>query len=92
MTVHRVLVERDEDVNLVSHIADRRLAGADGQERMPTADDGLVGIVSVEMKSAPREDAGQNVARRGDALTVLTSNGNCEIGITHNNSPGAPAA
>src|SRR5258708_16659141 len=83
MTVYCVLIERDQHVDLVAQIADRLIAGADGQECMPTSDDRLIGVVSVEMKPAPRKDAGQDVSRGGDALTVLAADGDCEIYSVH---------
>ena len=79
VTIHRVLVERDEDVDLVPHVAHGRVARADGQERVPAADDRLVGVVGVEVEPAPRKDAGENVAGGGDALAVLAPNPDCEI-------------
>jgi hypothetical protein len=56
-----------------------RVARANGQEGMSAPDDRLVGVVSVEMKPAPREDAGKNIPRGGDALAVLAANADCEI-------------
>src|SRR5882762_1647324 len=79
MAVHRVLIERDKDVDLVAHVAHRRIAGADGQKGVSAANDRLVGVVGIEMKSAPREDAGEDIPRGGDALAVLAANADCEI-------------
>ena len=83
MAIHRVLIERDEDVDLVAHVADRAVARANGQESVPAADDRLVGVVGVEMESAPRKDARENVAGGGDALAVLAANADCEINFVH---------
>ena len=55
------------------------VAGADGQESVAAADDGLVGVVGVEMEAAPRENAGENVSGGGDALAVLAADADCEI-------------
>ncbi len=79
VAIHRVLIERDEDVDLVAHVAHGRVARANGQERVPAANDRLVGVVGIEMEPAPREDAGENVPGGGDALTVLAANADCEI-------------
>src|SRR5438132_14315390 len=79
MAIHRVLIERDEHVDLVAHVAHGRIARANGQECMPTTDDRLIGVVSIEMEPAPREDAGENVPGGGDALAVLATNADCEI-------------
>ncbi len=79
MAVHRVLIERDEHVDLVTHVAHRRIARTNGQECMSATDDRLIGVVSIEMESAAREDAGENIPRGGDALAVLAANADCEI-------------
>src|SRR5438128_5567081 len=79
MAIHRVLIKRDEHVDLVTHVAHGRIARANGQEGMPATDDRLIGVVSIEMEPAPREDAGENVPGGGDALAVLTANADCEI-------------
>ncbi len=79
VAIHRVLIERNEDVDLVTHVAHGRIARANGQERVPAADDRLVGVVSIEMEPAPREDAGENVPGGGDALAVLAANADRKI-------------
>src|SRR4029079_13509514 len=79
MAIHRVLIERNEDVDLVPHVGHRRVTRPDGQEGMPSTNDRLVGVVSVEVESAPREDASENVAGGGDALAVFTAYADREI-------------
>src|SRR2546423_13357416 len=79
MAIHRVLVERDEDVDLIAHVPHRRIARPNGQESVAAADDGLVGVVGVEMEPAPREDPRENIPGRGDALAVLAANADREI-------------
>jgi len=74
-----VLVEAEEKVQLVAVVQDFLFAHSDGEEDMPATDDGLVGIVGVEVEAATYEDAGQNVARGGDALTGLAANCHGEI-------------
>ena len=81
--IHRVLIERNEHVDLVTHVADRPVAGANGQEGVAAADDRLVGVVGVEMQPAPRKDARENVAGGGDSLAVLTADADCEIDLVH---------
>src|SRR5213078_1333518 len=70
--IHRVLIKRDEHVDLVAHVEDRPVAGANGQESVAAANDRLVSIVSVEMQPAPRKDKRENVASGGYPLAVLT--------------------
>ena len=72
---------------LVAHAAHRAVAGADGQEGVAAADDGLVGVVGVEVEAAAREDARQNVPGAGDALAVFTADADCKINCSHNPIP-----
>ena len=46
---------------------------------MSAPDNRLIGVVGVEMKPAARENAGENIAGRGDALAVLAADADCEI-------------
>src|SRR6266496_6639388 len=81
--IHRVLIERNEDVDLVTHVADGPVTGADCQESVAPADDRLVSVVGVEMQPTPSKDKGENVPRGSDPLAVLTANGDCEINFVH---------
>src|SRR5581483_3476368 len=87
MAVHRVLVQRNEDVDLVAHVAHRPVARANGQKRVPAANDRLVGVVRVEIKATPRENARQNVAWCGYTLPGLPSNSDCKIHCSHISTP-----
>src|SRR6185436_9746082 len=57
--------------------------GANGQEGVSAANDGLISVVSVEVQPAPCEDARENVARGGDALSILAANSDREIYRRH---------
>src|SRR5439155_1396883 len=81
--IHCVLIERNEDVDLVTHVADRPVTGADCQESVASADDRLVSVVGVEMQPAPRKDKRENVPSGSDPLAVLTANADCEINFVH---------
>src|SRR5262249_13831743 len=81
--IHRVLVERNEHVDLVTHVADRPVAGANCEESMAAAYDRLVSVVGVEMQPTPRKDKRQNVPGGGDPLAVLTPNTDCDINRRH---------
>src|SRR5207249_717982 len=85
--IHRVLIERNEGVDLVTHVADRPVTGADCQESVASADDRLVRVVSVEMQPAPRKDKRENVPSGSDPLAVLTANADCEINFVHYAEP-----
>src|SRR6266850_6096350 len=79
VAIHRVLIERDEDIDLVTHVTHGRIARANGQKRMSATDDRLIGVVGIEMEPTARKDAGENVPGGGDALAVLAANANREI-------------
>jgi hypothetical protein len=50
------------------------------------ADDGLVGVVGVEMEAAATEDLGEDVSGSGDALTSGASDTDTE-GLSHGSLP-----
>ena len=50
------------------------VAGAQRQEYMPAADNGLVRIVGVQMEPAANEDTRQNITGSGDALAGGATN------------------
>ena len=79
VAIHGVLIERDKDVNLVPHVAHRRIARPNGQERVSASDDRLIGIIGVEVEPAPRKNARENIPGGSDALTVLAADADCEI-------------
>src|SRR5499427_10301499 len=81
--IHCVLIERNKDIDLVTHIADRPVTRANCQESMAAADDRLVSVVGVEMQSTPRKDQRENVPSGSDPLAVLTANADCEINFVH---------
>ena len=74
-----VLVEAEEKVQLVSVGQQFFFPDTDGEEDVAAADDGLIGVVGVEVKAAAYEDPGQNVAGGGDALTGLAADSHGEI-------------
>src|SRR6185503_98901 len=83
MAVHGVLVEWNEDVELVTHVADGTLARADGQERVATANQGLISIVGVQVQTPPRKDARENISGSCDALSGFTADADCKINCSH---------
>jgi putative drug exporter of the RND superfamily len=52
MAIHGVLVERDEQVNAVTHIGDFFGTGPNGEKSVAAADNGLICVVGVEMEAA----------------------------------------
>ena len=77
--VGSVLVKAEEKIQLVAVVEHFLFANADGEEDVAASDNGLVGVIGVEMKAPAHENAGQNVARGGDSLTGFTTDGHGEI-------------
>jgi len=59
VSVHRVLIEADYQVDDIAMGADLAVTATDGEEGVATADDGLVGVVGVHV------DAGEQTGERG---------------------------
>ncbi len=87
MAIHGVLIERYHDIDLVAETEHGFIAGPQREKNMPAADDGLVGIVGVQMQPAAHENARQNIARRGDTLACGTADRDREINFCHDESP-----
>src|SRR6266513_5115476 len=83
VSIHRVLIERNEHIDLITHAADRSIARANCQKSVAATDNRLVSVVGVEMQSAPRKDKRENVPSGSDPLAVLTANADCEINFVH---------
>ncbi len=81
MTSHGVLVEAEKQIELVAVVAHILVADAHGKQNVAASNDRLIGVVSIEMKAPPHEDARKNVARRGDALPRGASDGESKIKI-----------
>ena len=81
--IHRVLIERNKYIDLVTHGTHGPIARANCQKGVTATDNRLVSVVGVEMQSAPRKDKRQNVPSGSDPLAVLTANADCEINFVH---------
>ena len=79
MAVHGVLVQTEQEVQLVAVGEHLLVADAKGEEDVPTADDGLVGVVGAEVQPTTDDYASENVAGCGNTLASLTANAHCEI-------------
>src|ERR1700677_4990938 len=90
MPIHGVLVERDQQVDPVAHVGDFVGAGADSEKRVAAANDGLVGVVDVQMESATAEDFRENITWGGNALSGGAPYSYSE-GLPHRFSPGCGA-
>jgi hypothetical protein len=51
VSVHRVLIEADYQIYVITVGANLTVTATDGEERMPTTDDRLVGVVCVHVNS-----------------------------------------
>ena len=69
MAIHGVLVQRDQQIEAVTHVSDFFWAGANGQKSVATSNDRLIGIVGIQMQAAAAEHLCEDVARGGNTLT-----------------------
>ena len=81
MTAHRVLVESQQQVQLVAVVAEFLIAHADREENVSAANDGLIGVVGVQVETAPDKHPGEDVAWRGDSLSGCSANRQCKIEV-----------
>jgi len=79
VTVHGVLVEAHQQVDLVAVAGRLDVADAHRQQDVTTADDRLVGVVGVDVQPTAHEHARQDIARRSDALAGGAANGERKI-------------
>jgi hypothetical protein len=87
VAIHGVLVERNEQIDPVTHVGDFFRTRSNRQKSMPAANDGLIGIVGVQVQAAPAEDLCENVTRRGHTLSGRASDTNSE-GLLHDTLSG----
>ena len=79
VAIHGVLIERNQQVDSVAEAGDALRTGADRQECMSAANDGLIGVVGIQVQAAPAEDPGENVAWRGDSLSCGASDTDAKV-------------
>ena len=82
MAVHRVLVQAQQQVHGVPVAVQLLVGDTHHQEDVPASDDGLVGVVGVEMKAAADEYPSQDVAGSGDALSGLPADAHREVVVS----------
>ena len=71
MTVHGVLVQTEQKVQLVAVADDELVANTERQENVTAANYRLVGVVGAEVETTAHDDTGQDVSRGGNALPGL---------------------
>ena len=64
MAIHRVLIQRNQEIDTVAHVRHLFRAGTNGEKGMPTANDGLVGIVGIQVQPTAAEYFRENIAWR----------------------------
>src|SRR4030095_4208478 len=87
MAIHRVLIEGNQNVELVTESENRGIAGAKREENMAAANDRLVGVVGVQVQPPAHEYPRQDVAGRGDSLARRAADCDREIDFCHYEPP-----
>ena len=82
MAIHRVLVQGDQQIDAIAHVGDLVRTGANGKEGMAAANDGLIGVVDVQVQSTAAENLREDVAGGSNALTSGAANTDSE-GLPH---------
>jgi hypothetical protein len=62
VAVHSVLVQRDQQIQAVAHVGDVLRTGANREKSVPTVDDRLISVVSIQVQAAATEDFCEDVA------------------------------
>ena len=87
MSVHRVLIEADYQVDDIAMGADLAVTATDGEEGVAAADDGLVGVVGVHVDAPASKQAGEDVPRSRDSLSSRAADADYVIERTHITHP-----
>jgi hypothetical protein len=74
MPVHGGLIQAEQEVPLIAVVEHLLVADTHSQEDMPAPDNGLVGVIRIEVQAAADKDAGENIARGCDPLARSTPN------------------
>ena len=76
VAIHGILVQRDQQIDAVTHVGDFFRAGANSQKSVAAANNRLICVVSIQMQSPAAENLGEDVTRRGDTLAGGASDPN----------------
>ena len=87
MSVHRVLIEADYQVDDIAMGADLAVTATDSEEGVAAADDGLVGVVGVHVDAPTSKQASEDVPRSRDALSSSAADADYVIERTHITHP-----
>ena len=83
MSVHRVLIEADYQVDDIAMGANLAVAATDGEEGVAAADDGLVGVVGVHVDAPTSKQASEDVPRSRNTLSSSAADADYVIERTH---------
>src|SRR5260370_7048710 len=86
VAVHAVLIERDQQVDPVTHVGDLFESGPNRQKSVAAANNRLVGVIGIQMQATAAEDFCENVARCGHPLSGPTSHTD-SAGLLHPSLP-----
>src|SRR6266545_760876 len=87
MAIHRVLIEGNQNVELVTESENRFIARAKREENVAAANDRLVRIIGVQVQPSAHEDPRQDIPWRRDSLTRCAADCNREIDFCHYQPP-----
>ena len=87
VSVHRVLIEADYQVDDIAMGTDLAVTATDGEEGVATTDDGLVGVVGVHVDAPASKQASQDVPRSRNALSSRAADADYVIERTHITHP-----
>ena len=76
VAIHGILVQRDQQIDAVTHVGDFFRAGTNSQKSVAAANNRLICVVSIQMQSPAAENLGEDVTRRGDTLAGGASDTN----------------
>ena len=68
VAIHRVLIEADQEIQLVPVRVRLFILHSDGEQDMPSPNDGLIGVVGVQVQPTANKNTGQDVAGGRDPL------------------------
>jgi hypothetical protein len=87
VSVHRVLIEADYQVDDIAMGANLAVAATYSEEGVAAADDGLVGVVGVHVDAPASKQASEDVPRSRNPLSSRAADADYVIERTHITHP-----
>ena len=66
--IHRVLIQRDQQIEAIAHICHSVRAGANREKSVSAANDRLIGVICIQVQAPAAENLREDVARCCDTL------------------------